>query len=73
MKKKAKKKAAPKRPVTPAVIHEIGDPYVVDGVECVVRFVNGNLAWLAPKQEGTFHGTHVAMAKVNEKGEVTKL
>lgn len=58
--------------------HSLGDKYTVLGVECTVRYVNGEYAFLFPvkdvlKLSGHKHPSILAYARINPDGVLTLL
>jgi hypothetical protein len=68
-----KKKAVQQRPT---VAHQKGDIHFVDGVECVVRYLNAGKAWLFPVHDDETPPAlmrNVAIARLDEYGDLKLL
>lgn len=60
--------------------YHVGDKFIVNGVEGIVKYVNNGYAWLFPLQdqisfENSFNGSQLmsglAFAKLDEKGRLS--
>lgn len=58
--------------------HKLGDEHTIDGIACVIKYVNAGKGWLFPIQDtegkgGRNHIRCLAYAKVDECGAITVL
>lgn len=58
------------------VKHNVGDKHFIDGIACVVRYLNAGQAWAFPElddKEEPMFARHIAMARIDNHGKVTLL
>ncbi len=61
-------------PAPPTVNLYVGLLQVIDGIACVVKYVNAGKAWLTPVVDmGHPVSRHIAFATMTEYGEIKKL